>query len=392
MNTFEFQNPTKILFGDGAIDKLGVQMKPFGQKIMLVYGGGSIKRNGIYDRVITQLNEIGGKIIYELSGVEANPRLTTVKRGIELCRQNGVEFILAVGGGSVIDAAKAIAVGVHYHGDVWDFFIEKATAEDALEALPLGTILTLSATGSEMNGNTVVSNWEEKQKRSFGSLYTFPRFSILDPTLTYSVPRDQTVNGIVDMMSHVFEQYFSRTEDTPLQERLCESILQTVIENAEIALEHPENYTARANLMWSGTMALNGGLISVGMQNDWACHVMEHEVSAIYDIPHGAGLAIIFPNWMKYVYKERLDRFAQFATRVWNVDSHGKSQEEVALAGIEATRAFFNRIGAQARLAQFSIHSEHFDRMAEEAVLFGSFGSFKVLDKQDVKAILEMSL
>ena len=388
MNAFQFQNPTKILFGQGQIEKLGEQVKEFGQKVLLVYGGGSIKKSGLYNRVMDQLNAIGASV-YELSGIEPNPRLTSVNKGIELCRQYGVEFILAVGGGSVLDASKAIAAGVFYQGDVWDFYMQKATVE---KALPIGTILTLSATGSEMNGSTVVSNWETKQKRAFDSKYVFPRFSILDPTLTYSVPRDQTVNGIVDMMSHVFEQYFSKTEDTPLQERLCESILQTVIENGEIALNDPENYAARANLMWCGTLALNGGLISVGMENDWACHIMEHEVSAIYDIPHGAGLAIIFPNWMKYVYKERIERFTQFATRVWHIDSNDKSQEELALAGIEATRAYFNRIGAQAKLSDFDINTEQFDQMAAKATLFGPFGSFKKLDKQDVNAILEMSL
>ncbi len=391
MNHFEFQNPTKILFGKGMVERLGEQIKPYGKKILLVYGGGSIKRSGLYDTVVKQLNGIGASF-HELPGIEPNPRLSTVKKGIELCRQHGVEFILAVGGGSVLDAAKAVAAGVHYKGDVWDFFLMKASEEDAKDALPLGTVLTLSATGSEMNGNTVVSNWEEKQKRSFGSLYTFPRFSILDPVMTYSVPRDQTVNGIVDMMAHVFEQYFSKTENTPLQERFCESILQTVIENAETALREPENYAARANLMWSGTMALNGGLISVGMENDWACHVIEHEVSAIYDIPHGAGLAIIFPNWMKYVYQERIDRFAQFATRVWQIEAAGKSQEELALAGIEATRSFFTRIGAQSRLADFGIDATHLQRMAEEATRFGAFGSFKKIEKQDVVAILEMCL
>lgn len=193
-------------------------------------------------------------------------------------------------------------------------------------------------------------------------------------------------------MSHVFEQYFSLTPNTPLQERFCESILQTVIENVELALENPEDAAARANLMWCGTMALNGGLISVGMSNDWASHGIEHEVSAIYDIPHGAGLAVIFPNWMKYVYEERVDRFVQYATRVWNVNPEGKSDNEIALEGIQATRDFFTKIGAESRLADFEIGSDKLDRMAEEAVRYGTIGSFKRLEKQDVKAILELSL
>ncbi|MBP1990666.1 iron-containing alcohol dehydrogenase [Paenibacillus eucommiae] len=388
MNAFQFQNPTKIVFGPDTVEKLGELVQPFGKTVLLVYGSGSIKRTGLYDRVLSQLNGIGAKVL-ELPNVEPNPRLTTVKKGIEISRTHKVDFILAVGGGSVIDAAKAVAAGVPYEGDVWDFCIRKAVVR---EAIPLGTILTLAATGSEMNGNAVVSNWEEQQKRGLGSPHLYPKFSILDPTLTYTVPQDQTVNGTVDIMSHVFEQYFSRTADTPLQERFCESILLTVIENAAKALAVPDDYAARANLMWAGTMALNGGLISVGVQNDWASHGIEHEISAIYDIPHGAGLAVVFPNWMKAVFQERLDRFVQYAVRVWGIDPTGKTDEETALAGIAATRAFFTSIGAPSRLADFGIGSEHLDRMAEEAVRFGSIGSFKKLEKQDVRDILELSL
>lgn len=388
MLNFTFQNPTKIIFGKGTVSQLAEQVKPFGTRVLLVYGGGSIKRTGLYDKVIEQLKSIDAAV-FELPGVEPNPRVTTVRKGIDICRKEDVQLILAVGGGSVIDAAKAIAVGVPYEGDVWDFFERKA---QPASALPLGTILTLSATGSEANGNFVISNWELKLKRGSGSQHAYPRFSILDPELTYTVPREHVVNGIVDMMSHVFEQYFSKTPNTPLQERFCESILQTVIENAETALAKPTDYDARANIMWCGTMALNGGQISLGMQGDWATHEIEHQVSAIYDIAHGAGLAIIFPNWMKYVYKERVDRFVQYATRVWNIDPAGKSDEEVALAGIEATREFFTRISAPATLSDVGIGDEHLDQMAAEAVRFGPIGQFKELHQEDVKEILRMSL
>ncbi|WP_284639668.1 iron-containing alcohol dehydrogenase [Paenibacillus silviterrae] len=388
MNSFRFYNPTQLLFGEGMLDQLGAQAAAYGKKVLLVYGGGSIKRTGLYDRVTEQLHKAGAEYV-ELPGVEPNPRVSTVRKGIQLCREHGVEFILAVGGGSVIDASKAIAVGVPYEGDVWDFLIRKAQIQSAL---PLGTVLTLSATGSEMNGNAVITNWEENLKKSFGSIHAYPKFSILDPTLTYTVPKDQTVNGIVDMMSHVFEQYFSQTTDTPLQERLCESILRTVIDNGEVALNEPENYAARANIMLCGTYALNGGMISVGMQNDWATHMIEHEVSAIYDIAHAAGLSILFPNWMKYVYKERLDRFVQYAVRVWDVDPSGKTDDEVALAGIQATRDYFTHIGAPARLTDLNIDASQLDRMAKETVRFGPVGSFKPLQEHDVKAILEMSL
>lgn len=388
MNSFQFKNPTHIVFGEGTADQVGKLASQYGKTILLVYGSGSIKKTGLYDKTISQLTD-AGLTVHELPNIEPNPRLTTVNKGIEICRTQGVDFILAVGGGSVIDAAKAIAAGVPYEGDVWDFFTNKAVIK---EALPLGTILTLAATGSEMNGSTVVTNWEENLKRGAGSSHIYPVFSILDPTLTYSVPRNHTVNGAVDIMSHVFEQYFSLTKNTPLQERLCESILLTVIENVEDALANPEDAVARANLMWCGTLALNGGLISLGMANDWASHGIEHEVSAIYDIPHGAGLAVIFPNWMKHVYEERIDRFVQYAIRVWGINPEGKSDKEIALAGIQATRDFFTHIGAESRLADFEIGSDKIDRMAEEAVRYGAIGSFKRLEKEDVKAILELSL
>ncbi|MDF2963543.1 MAG: YugJ [Paenibacillus sp.] len=388
MNTFQFQNPTKLLFGSGMLNQLGQEVSAYGKKVLLIYGGGSIKTTGLYDRILQQLQQIQA-VVHELPGVEPNPRVTTVRKGIEICRKQGVDFILAVGGGSVLDAAKAVAAGVPYNGDVWDFFMRKA---QITSALPLGTVLTLSATGSEMNGNSVVTNWEENLKKSFGSIHAYPKFSILDPVLTYTVPANQTVNGIVDMMSHVFEQYFSPTEDTPLQERLCESILQTVIENGEMALKEPDNYAARANIMLCGTYALNGGMISVGMQNDWATHMIEHEVSAIYDIAHAEGLAILFPNWMKYVYQARIERFVQYAVRVWQIDPAGKSDEEIAMAGIQATRDYFTRIGAPARLSDLNIDGKELDRMAKETVRFGPVGSFKPLDESDVRQILEMSL
>lgn len=387
MEAFELYNPAKLVFGKGKVQQLGDLVKPHGTRILLVYGGGSIKRTGLYDQIVAQLSEIGAEI-HELSGVEPNPRLTTVNKGIDICRSQDIQFIVAAGGGSVIDAAKAIAAGARYDGDVWDFTIRKAVIRDAL---PLGTILTLAATGSEMNGNAVISNWETKQKRGMGSKLIYPKFSIVDPELTFTVPPDQTVNGIVDIMSHVFEQYFNLTTDTPLQERFAESILQTVIDNGEKALVNGSDYAARANLLLTGTYALNGTL-STGVVTDWATHGIEHEVSAIYDIAHGAGLAIIFPNWMKEVYRERIDRFVQYAVRVWGIDPSGKNDEEIALAGIEATRDYFMRLGAPATLGELGIDGTHLARMAEEATQFGPIGSFKKLDKGNVLRILESCL
>ncbi|WP_202079952.1 iron-containing alcohol dehydrogenase [Caldalkalibacillus salinus] len=385
MNNFEFRNPTEILFGKGQIEKLADKVHEYGTKVLLVYGGGSIKSFGLYDDVIQRLQGADCQV-FELAGVEPNPRLTTVQKGIDLCKQESIDLVLAVGGGSVVDAAKGVAVGAKYDGDVWDFYDRKAVAE---AALPLGVILTLAATGSEMNRGSVVTHWEKQEKRGAGT--TFPAFSILDPTNTFSVPEDQTVYGMVDMMSHVFEQYFSHTENIPLQSRYAESILKTVIDNAPVVLEQPKNYEARANIMYCGTMALNGQLAQ-GVETDWASHGIEHAVSAIYDIPHAGGLAIIFPNWMKYVYKENIDRFIRFATEVWGVDPSGQSDEEVALAGIQATREFFNKIGAPVRLADYDIDDQHIEDMAQKATHFGPIGSFKKLEKEDVAEILRMSL
>lgn len=385
MNNFVYHNPTELIFGKGQILHLKEKAKKYGKTILLVYGGGSIKRFGLYDKVLSILSEDGCRIV-ELAGVEPNPRLSTVNKGIELCRQEGVDWVLAVGGGSVIDAAKAIAVGALYDGDVWDFYTRKAVPS---QALPLGTVLTLAATGSEMNRGSVVTNWETKEKH--GASTTFPAFSILDPEHTFSVPKDQTVYGICDMMSHVFEQYFTHTANIPLQTRFAESIMLTVIENAERAIEHPEDYDARANLLYCGTMALNGTL-PVGVVTDWATHSIEHAVSAIYDIPHGGGLAIIFPKWMRYVYKENVERFVRFATQVWGVDPAGKSDEEIALAGIAKTEEFFKRIGAPSRLADYRIGDENIEVMAKKATPFGPIGNFKKLQAEDVAEILRMCL
>jgi alcohol dehydrogenase YqhD (iron-dependent ADH family) len=385
MNNFVYHNPTELIFGRGQLSRLQEKAKQLGTTVLLVFGGGSIKRSGLYDKVMSQLQEAGCRV-HELSGVEPNPRLSTVKKGIELCRQEGVDWILAVGGGSVIDAAKAVAVGVPYEGDVWDFYSRKAVAQSAL---PLGTVLTLAATGSEMNRGSVVTNWETQEKHGAGT--TFPAFSILDPENTFTVPRDQTIYGISDIMSHVFEQYFSHTPEIPLQTRFAESILKTVIENAERVLANPEDYDARANILYCGTMALNGTL-PVGVETDWATHSIEHAVSAVYDIPHGGGLAIIFPKWMRYVYKENVSRFVRYAVEVWNVDPAGKTQDEVALEGIAATEAFFARIGAPTRLADYQIGDEHVQAMAEKATPYGPIGSFKKLGSEDVAEILRMCL
>ncbi|GIP50428.1 NADH-dependent butanol dehydrogenase A [compost metagenome] len=387
MDHFVFHNPTKLIFGKGQLASLRTEVPAYGNKVLLVYGGGSIKRSGLYDQVTAILREIGAEVT-ELAGVEPNPRLSTVHRGVELCKSNGIELVLAVGGGSVLDCAKAIAVGAKYDGDMWDFAERKAVPK---AALPLGTVLTMAATGSEMNGNSVISNETTKEKLGWGSKLAYPAFSILDPQFTASLPKEQTVYGMVDIMSHVFEHYFHPTPNTPLQDEFCEALLRTVIETAPKLAADLENYDLRETILLCGTMALNG-VLNMGLSGDWATHNIEHAVSAVYDIPHGGGLAILFPNWMKYNLKQDIARFKRLATHVFHVDPTGKSDEAVALEGIEALRSFWNSIGAPSRLADYGIDDSQLEVMAEKAVRFGSFGNFAVLDKQDVLEIYRMSL
>lgn len=389
MKNFTFHNPTKLIFGRGQIDRLRDEIVSYGTRVLLVYGGGSIKRTGLYDEVMAILRA-ADKEVHVLSGVEPNPRLSTVHAGVDICRREQIDFILAAGGGSVLDCAKAIAVGAKYDGDVWDIITGKAKAT---AALPFGTILTLAATGSEMNPNSVITNWETKEKVGWSSPpYTYPTFSILDPAYTFTVPKEHTVYGIVDIMAHVLEQYFHTATNTPLQDRWMEALLRTVIEAAPTAVENPDDYEARETILYCSTMALNR-ILSMGTGGgDWATHDMEHAVSAVYDIPHGGGLAILFPNWMKYCLDTNPERFAQLAVRVFDVDPAGRSAREVGLEGIERLRQFWTSIGAPSRLADYGIGDDQIEVMAEKALAFGPIGELRVLGKEDVMEIYRMSL
>ena len=387
MQNFTFYNPTKLIFGKGQLEQLKNEVPKYGQKVLVVYGGGSIKRSGLYNQVMDLLNELGAEV-HELSGVEPNPRLTTVQKGVDICKEHNVDVLLAVGGGSVIDCTKAIAVGAKYEGNVWDIITRKVAANGAL---PFGTVLTLAATGSEMNSGSVITNWETKEKYGWSSPFTFPQFSILDPVHTFTVPRDQTVYGMVDIMSHVIEQYFHQGTNTLLQDHYCESLLKTVIETAPKLINDLENYELRETILYCGTMALNG-ILQMGVRGDWATHNIEHAVSAVYDIPHGGGLAILFPNWMKHVLGENVSRFKQFAVGVFDMQTEGKSDREVALEGIEALRSFWTLIGAPARLADYKIGDENIELMADKTVIYGPFGNFKKLMKEDVVEIYRASL
>jgi alcohol dehydrogenase len=387
MNPFVYHNPTKLIFGKGQLSQLKDELNRFGKNVLLVYGGGSIKRSGLYDEVMSILNETEATVS-ELAGVEPNPRLSTVKKGVHICHQENIDFILAVGGGSVIDCSKAIAAGAKFDGDPWEFISGKAKVE---AALPFGTVLTLAATGSEMNPGSVITNWETNEKYGWGSPHTYPQFSILDPVYTFSVPKNQTIYGMVDMMSHVFEQYFHHVPNTPLQDRMCESILKTVMEVAPKLIEDLENYEYRETILYNGTLALNGTL-SMGIRGDWATHNIEHAVSAVYDIPHAGGLAILFPNWMKYTLDENVGRFKQLAIRVFDVDPNLGSDREIALAGIEKLREFWTSLGAPTRLKDYDIDDSKLDLIADRAMAKGEFGNFKKLNRDDVMEILRMSL
>lgn len=390
MENFIYYNPTKLMFGKGQLDGLKSELARYGKRVLLVYGGGSIKKNGLYDKVISALNEAEAEV-FELSGVEPNPRLTTVQKGIDICQNENIDFLLAVGGGSVIDCTKAIAAGAEYDGNVWDIISKKTTPQ---KALPFGTVLTLAATGSEMNPDSVITNWETNEKYVWGSSVTHPAFSILDPEHTYSVPENQTVYGMVDMMSHVFEQYFHNVKNTPLQDRMCFAVLQTVIETAPKLLEDLQNYEHRETILYAGTIALNGTL-QMGYFGDWASHTIEHAVSAVYDIPHAGGLAILFPNWMRHTLDHNVERFKNLMLNMFDIETEGKSDRDIALEGIDKLSAFWTSLGAPSRLADYDIGEDQLDKIADIAAKemeYGGFGNFMKLNRDDILAILKASL
>ncbi|AOY75284.1 iron-containing alcohol dehydrogenase [Clostridium formicaceticum] len=389
MKNFVFESPTKIIFGKGTESVIGEEVKKYGKKVLLHYGGGSIKKSGLYDRVIDSLK--AAEIEYvELSGVQPNPRLSLVEKGIELCRKENVGYILAVGGGSVIDSAKAIAVGVPYSQSVWDFFEGKATPQ---EILPLGVILTIPATGSEASNSCVITNEEGWYKRGIRTDLVRPKLAIMNPELTFTLPPFQTACGIVDIMSHVMERYFTNEKNVDLTDGLCEAALKTVIKNAPIVLKDPEDYAARAEIMWTGTIAHNE-LLGTGRVGDWASHKIEHEVSGIYDVAHGAGLAVILPAWMKYVYKHDINQFAQFAVRVWGVAEDEENLEKAALEGIKKMEEFFQSIGMPITLQELNIPNDRFEEMAEKCVQTPTktVGNFVELGKTDVLNILHLAV
>ena len=386
MNIFLQHNPTKLYFGQGQISQLSTEIGT--KKVLVVYGGGSIKQNGVYEDVMEELKKAQATI-FELPGVEQNPRLTTVNRGVEICKSQKIDILLAVGGGSVIDCTKAIAIGAKYDGDVWDLITRKAPIESAL---PIGTVLTLAATGSEMNPISVISNWETKDKLGWGSPLVFPRFSILDPTYTFSVSRKQTVYGIVDSMSHALEHYFHRTKNTPMIDGFIESLLRTAIETGPKLLKDLTSYDHRETMMYISTTAFNETLSNGTDGGDWATHRIEHAISAVYDIPHGGGLSILFPNWLEHVLEEDPSRAKMLAMNVFGISSEGKSDLEVARDGAKALRAFWDSLEAPNRLSDYDIDDTDIELIIDKTFVKPGVGVYKELDRESVKDILIRSL
>lgn len=386
MLDFKFVSPTQFVFGRDAEKSLIEESRKLGTRILLHYGGGSIRKSGLYDRVKGYLAEAGVDVI-ELGGVKPNPALALVKEGIDLSRRENVTGILAVGGGSVIDSAKAIALGIPYSGDVWDFYTGKT---DISEALPVGVILTIPAAGSEGSMGSVITDESTQSKFACNHDVLRPVFSLMNPELTFTLSPYQTACGITDMISHVMERYFTKTGDVGLTDRLSEAVIRTVVDAAPKVLADPENYEARAELMWAGTVAHND-IVGLGREHDWASHQIEHELSAQYDVAHGAGLAVVFPAWMKYVRNEDLSRFVQFAVRVWDVDYVAGKEDEVAMEGIRRHKAFYDSIGMPTSLSALGVTDNRYEIMAEKAMRDGPFGGMKKLGKDDVIAIYTLA-
>lgn len=359
-----------------------------GSRVLLHYGGGSIKKSGLYDRVMDTLKK-GGLDVRELGGVKPNPRSGLVYEGIELCKKEKIDFILAAGGGSTIDSAKAIAAGSLYDGDFLDFYRGEAVIR---QALPVGTILTIPAAGSEGSPNTVITDEVNQVKKGTKSDLLRPKFSILNPALTCTLPPYQTAAGATDIMIHVCERYFSNTREVEITDRLCEAVLKTMIYETPRVLENPDHYEARANMMWAGMLAHNN-VCGVGRVQDWASHHIEHELSALYDVTHGAGLAVIAPLWMRHVLKTNPDKLVQFAVRVWDIPFDGHDPEAVALRGIEAFERFLQQIGMPSSFQEIGAREEDIERMADK-LLNGkkTEGHYVKLTREDVIQIYQSAV
>ena len=388
MNNFQFYSPTEFVFGKDTENKAGCYVKKYsGTNVLLHYGGGSAIRSGLLDRVKKSLCE--SDISYtELGGVQPNPVDTLVYKGIEICRQKKIDFILAVGGGSVIDSAKAIAMGVPYEGDFLDFY----SGMSPQAALPVATVLTIAAAGSEGSGDSVITKVDGGLKRGAGSDLIRPKFSIMNPELTCTLPPYQTACGSTDIMAHVFERYFTNTTEVEITDRLCEAVLLTMIKETPRVIADPQNYEARANIMWAGTVA-HTNIVGVGREQDWNSHGIEHELSALYDCAHGAGLAVIMPAWMEFVYKHNVQRFAQAAVRVWGCQMDFEQPENTAIDGIVRFRSFLKSIGMPLTFAELGAEEEDIPKLVETfGIGDGRTGGFVKLSASDIEQIYRIAV
>lgn len=385
MNNFEFCVTTDVLFGRGQEELLPAKLAVYGKKILLTYGGGSIKKSGLYEKTKNLLNDF---VIFELGGIEPNPRIESVNKGVEICKKENIDLILAVGGGSTIDCSKAIAAAAFYDGDAWDLLTGKG---EITKALPIAVVLTIAATGSEMDMASVISNMQTNEKLLMGHPSLLPKIAVLNPENTFTVPPYQTASGSADMMSHIVETYFDSVEAF-VPDAMAEGLLRAIIKYTPMALQDPEDYEARAQLMWTSSLALNG-ILATGKSFMWSCHYIEHELSAYYDITHGAGLAVITPKWMRYILSDStVDKFCDYAVNVWGFE---KSEDKFKLAnqGIDATEEFFSNIGLPSKLSEFGIDDTKFEIMAKKAVEIGHLKKAYVpLEENDVINILKMCL
>lgn len=389
MNNFVFYSPTEFVFGKATEMQVGALARKHGaRKVMIVYGGGSVVRSDLLDRVKQSLQEAGIEYCL-MGGVQPNPVDTKVYEGIEFCRREQADMLLPVGGGSVIDTAKAIAAGVLYEGDFWDFYIGKAKVTKALK---VAVVLTIPAAGSEGSGNTVITKLDGLQKLSLRVPEVLrPVFSIMNPELTYTLPPFQTACGVADMMAHIMERYFTNTQEVEIGDRLCEGTLMAIINEAPKVMRNPEDYGARANLMWAGMIAHNG-TCGVGCEEDWASHFLEHEISAIYGVTHGAGLSVIFPAWMTWMVEHNVGKIAQYAVRVWGVPE-SEDKKAVALEGIGKLKAFFSSLGLPVTFKELGVENPDIDRLADSLHRNKGelVGNYVKLTKQDSKEIYHLA-
>ena len=386
MLNFEFCSPTRFVFGRDTQNRAGTLVLAHGgTRALVVYGGASAKKSGLLDQVLASLDAAGVAHV-ELGGVKPNPRSDLVYQGIDLCHEHGLNFVLAVGGGSTIDTAKAIADGVPYDGDFWDFYSGKATIE---KALPHGCVLTIPAAGSEGSTSSVITHLDGMYKRGVNSDWHRCRFAIMNPELTFTLPRYQLACGITDMLAHIMERYFTNTPDVALTDRLCEALMVSIIEAAPRAMADDHDYESHATLMWAGMLAHNNS-VGVDREQDWGSHQIEHELSALYDCAHGAGLAVVFPAWMKYVYKHDVQRFVRFATKVWGIQDDPKNPEAVALAGIAAMKDFFSSLGMPVNFEQLGAREEDIPALAAK-IVNGATGHFVRLYPPQIEEVLRIA-